>query len=189
MPYDPRGGDFADSPDASQPADLSSLDGPLERAAELIADAIRADRALPFPRAEFERHAVRVLAAPVAAAVNSAGEPEDHSRAEFVNRLIGEVRAFRDPYLALRCLPIVFNIPGNGESEQQLADEFGLGRATVSKVCVDLSDRMNVPPGRGMRSPEARRRYSDRQKGKRARPHALPWAFAGMFASIKKALA
>lgn len=190
MPHSPRRGDFADSPDCSEPADLSSLDTPEDRAAELIAEAVRGDRQpLPCDRGAFEKQAIRILAAPVGAAMQAA-ETADISglHTDFVKQMMSEVHAFRDPYLAFRCLPIVFNLPVGNETEQDLADEFGFKRATVSNLCVDLRRKLNVPPGRGMRKESICQKYAARQTGVRARPKASPWPFRGLLARVKLSL-
>ena len=190
MPHSPRSGDFADSPDCSEPADLSSLDTARDRAAELIAEAVRADPILlNSEKRTFETVAIRILATPVGAAMQSA-ESADLSdlRIAFVQAMMAEVHAFRDSYLAFRCLPIVFNLPVGNETEQDLADEFGFKRATVSNLCVDLRRKLNVPPGRGMRKEAICQKYAARQTGVRARPKASPWPFRGMVARVKLSL-
>ena len=185
MPHNP--GDIADSPLASEPADLDALDSDLDRAAEFLAEIARAS---PLPKPpEFERLAVAIFSAPFAAALQVAASADATTgRTEFVAALLGEVNAAKDPYMALRCLPIIFDLPTGGESEQDIADAFGVGRAAVSALCVDLRERLRVPPGRGMRDDATREKYAARQRGRRAKPLASPWPFAGLMARVKSSL-
>jgi hypothetical protein len=84
----------------------------------------------------------------------------------------------------------VFRLPcDEGESQTDLASEFGLSRADVSKYCVTLTDRLKVPPGRGMRTSETREKYAERQRGKRARPMPIRYGWAGIASAIKTAVA
>jgi hypothetical protein len=40
-----------------------------------------------------------------------------------------------------------------------IAKRHGITRAAVSKRCVDITERLNLPPSRAMRSEKARRIY------------------------------
>ncbi len=56
----------------------------------------------------------------------------------------------------------------DGRSMTQIAAEWGVGKATVSKICVSICARLGIPPSRAMLSSEARNSYkkSNRRKTK-----------------------
>ena len=66
------------------------------------------------------------------------------------------------PRLTVRCLRFVFNLEESSQTE--IAEEFGLTRAAVSRICVSLADRLGVAPSRGMRTLQAREAYRERAK-------------------------
>ena len=47
----------------------------------------------------------------------------------------------------------------NGETMTDIAKRHGITRAAVSKRCVDITERLNLPPSRAMRSAKARKIY------------------------------
>ena len=59
------------------------------------------------------------------------------------------------------CLGIA--IGAESRSQTEVAEEFGVERATISKWCRRLVEVLNLVPGRGMRRPEAVQAYRDRQ--------------------------
>lgn len=67
-----------------------------------------------------------------------------------------------NPKLIVRCLRFVFNL--ESASQAEIADEFGLTRAAVSRICVSLTDRLGIAPSRGMRTLQAREAYRERAK-------------------------
>lgn len=71
-----------------------------------------------------------------------------------------------NPKLMVRCLRFVFNLESSSQSE--IAEEFGLTRAAVSRICVSLTDRLGIAPSRGMRTLQAREAYRERA---REHPH------------------
>lgn len=170
--------DAAELPSAShRPAIEAAADGWRERAEEIVETA------------QGKGELIEAIADALAEASGSAA-PSHQGRAEheLVNRLLQEVRRCANPYLALRCLPIVFHLPCGDETQRDLAREFGLTPGDVSKVCTALQDRFGVV-GRGMRKPETRQKYAERQKGRRARPLAQPYGWRGIAEGVKERFA
>lgn len=180
MPQEFR--DPAESPRASQPADFAEIE-----AREILSAAVRCFPGnLPLTRVAFENLVLNVCASTVAAAIDEAGAGQGKSAHEILARVYTEIRAMPNPWLALRCFPIVFSLPcGDGESETDLAREFGITKGGVSEVCIRLRERFGVGPGRGMKDDDARESYGRRQLGKRARPPASPWPFRGLFTELR----
>jgi hypothetical protein len=75
--------------------------------------------------------------------------------------------------LTIECLAIALGLSAyDGETMTEIAQRHGITRAAVSKRCVDITERLNLPPSRAMRSTRARRIYQKAQL-KRNR-HTLP---------------
>jgi hypothetical protein len=75
--------------------------------------------------------------------------------------------------LTIECLAIALGLSAyDGETMTEIAQRHGITRAAVSKRCVDITQRLNLPPSRAMRSTRARRIYQKAQL-KRNR-HTLP---------------
>jgi hypothetical protein len=58
-----------------------------------------------------------------------------------------------------------------------IAKRHGISRAAVSKRCVELTELLDLPPSRAMRSLTARKRYRDarlRSTRSHERPHPAP---------------
>ena len=191
MPHCPRDGHLADSPAGSRPADFAGVETPLDHATELIATAIRGDQfAIPFDREIFEREAIRVLARPIARAIGESDIGEDPRREAIIHHLLAEavaglwreVNGFRYPTLALRCLGLVFRM--SAETEKDLAEKFGIKCATVSAICLQLCEHLQVPPGR--RSTLCTQNSSARLHGG---PLRSQWPFRGMMSRVKATLA
>lgn len=72
--------------------------------------------------------------------------------------------------LTIECLAIALGLSAyDGETMTDIAKRHGITRAAVSKRCVDITERLNLPPSRAMRSTRARRIYQKAQL-KRNRP-------------------
>ena len=79
--------------------------------------------------------------------------------------LATKLRNFKNPLLALDCLLfIVSSALTMGESETQICQRYGIGRAAFSKTVCRVADELGLPPGAGMRTLEARGIYSERAK-------------------------
>lgn len=171
-------GDPAESPRASQPADFSTIE-----ARELLSAAVQTFPGnLPMVKVAFESLVLAVCGEAVAQAIDDAGSGgRARNPVEVITMVISEVQTFANPWLAFRCIPIVFRL-GDGELDQtRLAAEFGVTKGDVSAICVKLEERFGLPPGHGMKSAKARRNYAHRQEGKRARPRPQRWPYRGLF--------
>lgn len=66
--------------------------------------------------------------------------------------------------LTIECLAIALGLSAyDGETMTDIAQRHGITRAAVSKRCVDITHRLNLPPSRAMRSTRARRIYQKAQ--------------------------
>ena len=82
-----------------------------------------------------------------------------------LRRLLGEVLTQKNARLTLECLAVACGLTTlQGESMTSIARRHGVSRAAVSKRCVDITDKLNLPPSRAMRSPKARKVYQNVQK-------------------------
>jgi hypothetical protein len=79
---------------------------------------------------------------------------------EVVRRLIGELLVQKNAKLALDCLALVSGVAFLGDSMTEIARRHAMTRAAVSKRCVELSEKLNLPPARAMRSLTARKAYA-----------------------------
>lgn len=89
-------------------------------------------------------------------------------------RVIGELAATSSPRLSLEVLALVSGICYQGLSQTAIADRYGVTRAAVSKRCVELTEKLGLPPSRAMRSEASRVVCSEAQRraweaGKRRR--------------------
>ncbi len=75
-------------------------------------------------------------------------------------QLLDMVTNHDNPDMLKVCLGIA--IGAEGRSEVQVAAEFGVHKATISKWSCRFVDVLNLVPGRGMRRPDARKSYSER---------------------------
>ena len=87
---------------------------------------------------------------------------------DIVRRLIGEILGMQNRSLTVECLAIVSGLSYYGDSMSEIATRHGVTRAAVSKRCVELSERLSLPPSRAMRSLTARKSYRTAQLRARA---------------------
>lgn len=84
---------------------------------------------------------------------------------DVLRRLLGEVLTQKNARLTLECLAMACGFTTlEGESMTSLAARHGVSRAAVSKRCVDIGQKLNLPPSRTMRSQTAKRVYRKIQK-------------------------
>lgn len=84
---------------------------------------------------------------------------------DVLRRLLGEVLTQKNARLTLECLAVACGLTTlQGESMTSIAKRHGVSRAAVSKRCVDITEKLNLPPSRAMRSSKARRVYRNVQK-------------------------
>ncbi len=80
-----------------------------------------------------------------------------------LRRLLGEILVMPNRSLTVECLAAVSGLSYVGDSLTEIARRHGVTRAAVSKRCVELTERLNLPPSRAMRSLTARRAYREAQ--------------------------
>jgi hypothetical protein len=97
-----------------------------------------------------EREEVRIQTAPSQAVDIQAA----------LRRLVGELIGQDNAKLSIECLAIVTGLVYDGDSMTTVARRHRVHRATVSARCVNLSQALNLPPARAMRTEKARKSYS-----------------------------
>jgi hypothetical protein len=104
----------------------------------------------------------------IAALVDHEDEaPEVHSMGsatEILRRLVADIVAEDNTRLTIDCLTIALGLRVySGDSMTTIAKRHGISRAAVSKRCVDITERLKLPPSRAMRSEHARKIYRNSQ--------------------------
>ena len=82
---------------------------------------------------------------------------------DVLRRLVGEILVMPNRSLTVECLAVVSGLSYVGDSLTEIARRHRVTRAAVSKRCVDLTERLSLPPSRAMRSLTARRAYREAQ--------------------------
>lgn len=90
-------------------------------------------------------------------------EEFDEKLWDALRRVFGELLCAPNLALSLECFALVSGLSYAGDSMTAIARKYGVTRAAVSKRCVELTERLGLPPSRAMRSLTARRAYSDAQ--------------------------
>lgn len=91
-------------------------------------------------------------------------ESLDEKVMDVLRILLGEVLSQGNTRLTLECLSLACGFTTlQGESMTSLAKRHGVSRAAVSKRCVDITEKLNLPPSRSMRSKKARKIYRKAQ--------------------------
>ncbi|MBN8457319.1 MAG: hypothetical protein J0M04_05710 [Verrucomicrobia bacterium] len=94
-------------------------------------------------------------------------EPETHSMGsatEILRHLVADILSEDNTRLTMDCLAIALGLRVYaGDSMTKIAKRHGISRAAVSKRCVDITERLKLPPSRAMRSETARRTYRNSQ--------------------------
>jgi hypothetical protein len=94
-----------------------------------------------------------------------ASEDIDERIMDVLRRLLGEVLTQKNARLTLECLAVACGLTTlQGESMTSIAKRHGISRAAVSKRCVDITEKLSLPPSRAMRSRAARKSYQQAQK-------------------------
>lgn len=106
----------------------------------------------------------------IAALVDHEGENDDsaglpvHDAIEILRHLVADLIAEGNTRLTIECLAVALGLSAyNGETMTDIAKRHGITRAAVSKRCVDITERLNLPPSRAMRTTRARRIYQKAQ--------------------------
>jgi len=91
-------------------------------------------------------------------------EPAMRDATEMLRHFVADVLSENNTRLTLECLAVALGLSAyNGETMTEIAKRHGITRAAVSKRCVDITERLNLPPSRAMRSTQARRIYRNAQ--------------------------
>jgi hypothetical protein len=94
-------------------------------------------------------------------------QPETHSMGsatEILRRLVADIIYEDNTRLTIDCLSIALGMRVyEGDSMTKIAKRHGISRAAVSKRCVDITERLKLPPSRAMRSENARKTYRNSQ--------------------------
>jgi DNA-binding phage protein len=94
-------------------------------------------------------------------------QPETHSMGsatEILRHLVADILSEDNTRLTMDCLAIALGLRVYaGDSMTKIAKRYGITRAAVSKRCVDITERLKLPPSRAMRSEKARKIYRNSQ--------------------------
>ena len=87
-----------------------------------------------------------------------------NSATEILRRLVADIIYEDNTRLTIDCLSIALGLRVyEGDSMTRIAKRHGITRAAVSKRCVDITERLKLPPSRAMRSEKARKTYRNSQ--------------------------
>lgn len=75
---------------------------------------------------------------------------------ELLRQLVGELLARANSRLSLECLALATGLSYTGDSMSDIARRHRVTRAAVSRRCVELSNALNLAPGRAMRTLKTR---------------------------------
>jgi hypothetical protein len=108
----------------------------------------------------------------------AAGQPCDaESVHDAIRRVVAEILCHDNARLTTECIALVSGLAYTGSSMSDIAKRHGISRAAVSKRCVELTELLDLPPSRAMRSLTARKRYRDarlRSTQSHERPNPAP---------------
>jgi hypothetical protein len=93
-------------------------------------------------------------------------QPEtiSHEAIDVLRHFVADLISEGNTRLTVECLAVALSLSAyNGESMTSIAKRHGVTRAAVSKRCVDITTRLNLPPSRAMRSEMAREIYRQSQ--------------------------
>jgi hypothetical protein len=94
-------------------------------------------------------------------------QPETHSMGsatDILRRLVADIIYEDNTRLTIDCLSIALGLRVyEGDSMTKIAKRHGITRAAVSKRCVDITEKLKLPPSRAMRSEKARKTYRNSQ--------------------------
>jgi hypothetical protein len=171
--------DPAEYDEASYSPDMTASDDPQD----IIRDAVESSWAgkLPATKAESLDQAKRAAMA-ILRALHDAGKMDalspatataDHSLV--LPGVLGSIITAKDPALSAHCAAVAVGRISS-LSETQIADMFGVTRATVSYICCRFRDEhLSGKPSPAMKSMDAVAKYSQGRKGKCAKQAAPPW--------------
>jgi hypothetical protein len=104
------------------------------------------------------------LVVPAADVEETAAETQVHDVADVLRHFVADLISEGNTRLTVECLAVALGLCAyNGESMTSIAKRHGVTRAAVSKRCVDITQQLNLPPSRAMRSEMARKIYRNSQ--------------------------
>jgi hypothetical protein len=90
-------------------------------------------------------------------------QPEPSHDTEAIYRaircVVAEILYHNNARLTAECIALVSGLAYDGSSMTEIAQRHGISRAAVSKRCVELTELLDLPPSRAMRSLTARKSY------------------------------
>jgi hypothetical protein len=90
---------------------------------------------------------------------------------EILRYFVADLLSEGNTRLTVECLAVALGLSSyDGETMTDIAKRHGITRAAVSKRCVDITERLNLPPSRAMRSTRARRIYQKAQLKRKRQP-------------------
>jgi hypothetical protein len=105
----------------------------------------------------------------------SSGSCDAESVHGAIRRVVAEILCHNNARLTTECIALVSGLAYTGSSMTEIAKRHGISRAAVSKRCVELTELLDLPPSRAMRSLTARKRYRDaRLKSTRSHEPSSP---------------
>jgi hypothetical protein len=91
-------------------------------------------------------------------------ETSTRNATDVLRHFVADLLSEGNTRLTIECLAIALGLSAyDGETMTDIAKRHGITRAAVSKRCVDITQRLNLPPSRAMRSTRARRIYQKAQ--------------------------
>jgi hypothetical protein len=90
-------------------------------------------------------------------------------------RVVGELAGTANTRLSLEVLALVSGICYGGMSQTAIAERYNVTRAAVSKRCVELTEKLGLPPSRAMKSESSRAVFSGAQKEAWGRGRPTDW--------------
>ena len=87
--------------------------------------------------------------------------------------MVAEILCHDNARLTAECIALVSGLAYTGSSMTDIAQRHGISRAAVSKRCVELTELLDLPPSRAMRSLTARNRYRD-ARNRSTKSHERP---------------
>ncbi len=110
----------------------------------------------------------------IAALIDRDADAEPNSMrdaTEVLRHFVADLLSEGNTRLTIECLAIALGLSAyDGETMTDIAKRHGITRAAVSKRCVDITARLNLPPSRAMRSERARRIYQKAQLKRKRHP-------------------
>lgn len=80
-----------------------------------------------------------------------------------LRRVASDIAAQTNTKMSMEVLALVSGICYEGISETEIAVRYAKTRAAISKRCVDLCNRLSLPPSRGMKCEDSREKYAEAQ--------------------------